>query len=91
MKLIKYQRMTCANHGTVEEPILVETLHNCEISCRSLYFESNYAIAQREACGEITVEDIPDPESEPSHEEDTAAMLVDHEFRLTLLELGLAE
>ena len=28
---------------------------------------------------------------EPSEEEDTAAMLVDHEYRLTLLELGLSE
>ena len=33
----------------------------------------------------------PDPEvdSEPSEEDDTAAMLIDHEYRLTLLELGL--
>ena len=30
-------------------------------------------------------------EPEPTVEEDTAAMLVDHEFRLTLLELGLSE
>lgn len=28
---------------------------------------------------------------EPSEEDDTAAMLVDHEYRLTLLELGLTE
>ena len=27
----------------------------------------------------------------PSEQEDAAAMLVDHEYRLTLLELGLAE
>ena len=31
----------------------------------------------------------PAPERTPTAEEDTAAMLVDHEFRLTLLELGL--
>lgn len=55
-------------------------------------FDANYAIAQREAYnGEITVEDIPDLDTEPSQEEDTAAMLVDHEYRLTLLELGLTE
>lgn len=30
-------------------------------------------------------------EAEPSEEDDTAAMLVDHEYRLTLLELGLTE
>ena len=28
-------------------------------------------------------------EEEPSEEDDTVAMLVDHEYRLTLLELGL--
>lgn len=31
----------------------------------------------------------PEHEPEPTVEEDTAAMLVDHEYRLTLLELGL--
>lgn len=38
--------------------------------------------------------EMPEPEpieEEPTAEEDTAAMLVDHEFRLTLLELGLTE
>ena len=30
-------------------------------------------------------------ETEPTETEDTAAMLVDHEYRLTLLELGLTE
>lgn len=35
---------------------------------------------------------LPEPtEPEPTAEEDTAAMLVDHEFRLTMLELGLFE
>ena len=91
MKLIKYQRITRADHGTEEAPLLVETLHTCELSCPDRYFQANYAIAQREAYGEITVEDIPDAETEPSQEEDTAAMLVDHEYRLTLLELGLTE
>lgn len=33
----------------------------------------------------------PDQEAEPSEADDTAAMLVDHEYRLTLLELGLTE
>lgn len=37
---------------------------------------------------------LPEPEpapSEPTEEEDTSAMLIDHEYRLTLLELGLSE
>lgn len=33
----------------------------------------------------------PAPDPEPTEEDDTAAMLVDHEYRLTLLELGLTE
>lgn len=35
----------------------------------------------------------PEAEAEPEYSEadDTAAMLVDHEYRLTLLELGLTE
>lgn len=35
---------------------------------------------------------LPNPtEPEPTEEEDTSAMLIDHEYRLTLLELGLSE
>lgn len=33
----------------------------------------------------------PEPAPEPTEEEDIAAMTVDHEYRLTLLELGLSE
>lgn len=33
---------------------------------------------------------VPDAEPEPAEAEDTAAMLVDHEYRLTLLELGIS-
>lgn len=39
----------------------------------------------------IVPEPEPQPEPEPSQEEDTASMLIDHEYRLTLLELGLSE
>lgn len=34
---------------------------------------------------------VTDQEAEPTEEDDTAAMLVDHEYRLLLLELGLME
>lgn len=34
---------------------------------------------------------IEDEVATPSESDDTAAMLVDHEYRLTLLELGLSE
>ena len=33
----------------------------------------------------------PEPEAEPTEADDTNAMLVDHEYRLTMLELGLTE
>ena len=67
-------------------------LHNaCLIASESDY-DRQMELALREAYnGQVTVEEIPDENSEPSQEEDTAAMLVDHEFRLTLLELGLTE
>lgn len=41
---------------------------------------------------EMTEGTLPEPvEPEPTEEDDTSAMLVDHEYRLTLLELGLTE
>ena len=33
--------------------------------------------------------EVPEAEAEPTAQEDTEAMLVDHEYRLTLLELGV--
>ena len=33
----------------------------------------------------------PEPEPEPTPQEDTDAMQVDHEYRMTMLELGLTE
>ena len=35
--------------------------------------------------------EAPDKEPEPTEEDDTAAILIDHEYRLILLELGLTE
>ena len=40
----------------------------------------------------VTAGVVPDPEpeeTEPSEAEDAAALLIDHEYRLTLLELGI--
>ena len=92
MKLIKYKILSCEiNHGTETESDIEQVFLHKEIRCPDAALEANYAVIQTEAHGEITVEDIPAPETEPSQEEDTAALLVDHEFRLTLLELGLNE
>lgn len=37
----------------------------------------------------VMPEPAPMPEPEPTAQDDTDAMLIDHEYRLTLLELGL--
>ena len=92
MKLIQYKFLSCEiNHGTEDAPNMESVFLDKTIRCSNAAFDSNYALAQQEAVGEITVEDISEPDIPPSQEEDTAAMLVDHEFRLTLLELGLTE
>ena len=39
----------------------------------------------------IVPEPIPEPEPEPTAQDDIDSMLVDHEYRLTLLELGVNE
>ena len=70
MKIIKYQLMTEVNHGTVEEPHIVQTFNACEIRCSDATFESNYAVALREAYnGEVTVEDDGQPEPPPTTEQ----------------------
>lgn len=78
MKIIKYQFMTEVNHGTEEEPNIVQTFHDKEILCVDDVFESNLAIAQAEAYnGEYTIEDDgePEPETEPSTDEVLNALL----------------
>lgn len=37
------------------------------------------------------IERVSDAETEPTAQDDTDAILIDHEYRLTLLELGLTE
>lgn len=41
--------------------------------------------------GEYVYNPLPKPEVEPTETEDILAMMIDHEYRLTLLELGLTE
>jgi hypothetical protein len=58
------------------------------------YSSENEEVAKAEAYnGEYAIVDDGQPETvvEPSAQEDTDAMLIDHEFRLTMLELGLTE
>ena len=70
MKSIKYQLMREVNHGTEEEPNIVQTFSDCEIRCSEETFESNYALALKEAVGgEVTVEDVEEPEAQPGLEQ----------------------
>ena len=41
--------------------------------------------------GEFIHDPLPKPAAEPTVEEDALSMIVDHEYRLTLLELGVTE
>ena len=69
MKRITYQIMTEANHGTEEQPDIRQTFNTVVIECGEDVFESNYAIAEREAYGEIAVEEVEDSITEPTTEE----------------------
>lgn len=74
MKLIKYQIVTEVNRGTEEQPDMVQHLCPKRIHCPDDAFERNLAIAQAEAYnGEVTVEEVPDPEREPTTEEQLRA------------------
>lgn len=65
MKIIKYKFLSCEiNHGTEEDPNIEQVFLDKEIQCTDEHFDANYAIAQREAVGEITVEDIPESPAE---------------------------
>ena len=70
MKILKYQLMTETNHGTEEEPNIVQTFTDCKLSCSDNRFEAAYALAKREAyTGEVTVEDVEEPEAQPTTEQ----------------------
>ena len=69
-----------------------EELLLSKIPCKTQAdYDANYPIAESEAVGEIIVEGEFDEVIEPTAQDDTDAMLVDHEYRLTLLELGITE
>ena len=75
MKVIKYHLCTRVNHGTEEEPNIVQTFNACEIQCSDEAFEANYAIALKEAYnGEVAVEEVPEPETPEADDMDWDAM-----------------
>ena len=79
MKIIKYQLMTEVNHGTEDEPNIVQTFKGAKMQCTEDTFKAAYAMAQKEAYnGEVTVEEVPDPEippDEPTVWDDMAAAI----------------
>lgn len=89
MKIIQYNLCTKINRGTPEKPEWEDSLSSVKMP----WSEEGEAIARREAWGgAYTVEDDGVEETaEPTAQDDTDAMLIDHEYRLTMLELGITE
>ena len=76
MKSIKYQLMTEVNNGTEEQPDIVQTFNAVELRCQDDKLEANLSIAKSEAYnGEVTVEDIPDIETEQTADDVLNALL----------------
>lgn len=74
MKVLKYRLMTEVNHGTEEQPDIVQTFSAVTLG----WSEANEKLAKREAYnGEYTIEDDgqPEPEPEPSTDEVLNALL----------------
>lgn len=91
-KIIQYNLIEEFNIGTEEEPIIERRKGSpVEIRCTAENLEANEAIAKAEAYkGEYTIEDSGRPETVLfSVQDDIDTMLVDHELRLTMLELDV--
>ena len=72
MKTIKYKFLSCEiDHGTEEEPNIEQVFLDKTIPCSGAAdYEEKLHIAKSEAYnGEVTVEEIPDTETEPTIEE----------------------
>ena len=86
MKILKYILCTKVNHGTEEEPNIVEILSPVKMG----WNEANEEIAKKEAYnGEYTIEDDGEPESEiqPTQEQRIAEL----EEALDMLLNGVTE
>ena len=67
MKKIVYQHCVDVNYGTDENPQIVQKFYTKVIESSNEMFDSNLAIAQAKAYnGEVTVEEIEDPVTEPT-------------------------
>ena len=70
MKLIKYRLMMEVNHGTEEQPDIVQTFSAVTLG----WSEANEELAKRESYnGEYTIEDDGQPEPPPTEQEQLRA------------------
>lgn len=94
MKKVTYKFLSAEiNHGTEENPDIEQIFLTKEMQFDTEeQFNNALLYIEAEAYnGEYTIEDLGDAEAEPTAQDDTDAMLIDHEYRLTLLELGITE
>lgn len=94
MKLIRYTVKVTQDMKTNDDIIIEDSFCQKEIECPTQQiYDANYPIAESEAVpGTIEVSgQFDEVVIIPTAQDDTDAMLVDHEYRLTLLELGLTE
>lgn len=66
--------MQAVNDGTEEQPVIREVFTDLTVECAEERLETVLSIVKTKAYGEITVEDIPDEEREPTTDERVAAL-----------------
>lgn len=86
MKKLIYKMMHEVNFGTEETPDIRQILNTVEQRCTDEEYVGLYEKAAAEAHGEITVEDIPDPVTEPTLDERNRAD-IDYIALMTGIEL----
>lgn len=73
--------------GGEENPALFDFEHDVPLYA----YEQGAVRTRTQAEIDADTTHIPTPEAVPTAQDDTDAMLVDHEYRIALLELGLSE
>lgn len=82
MKRIKYEIAVERNRGTEQPPDIERILFPIEKECLDEFLDENLSIAKAEAYnGEVTVEEVPDPETPdtPTGDLETRVAAVEHD------------
>ena len=92
--LLLYKTRLERNDGTQEEPNIVEYFQECAVGATDANYDTQIAFAKAEAYnGEVTVEEVPDPEPAPTPSGDLesriAAVETDLAGLTTAVEKGL--